>query len=185
MKDLTLKELWVVFFKAALALGGGPGIMAALEEELVERRRAIPGSDFQALYALGRTVPAGTMTAVAIAYGHRCRGWIGSLVAVTALVLPSALLTVVLTAAYGLLPSPALRVHSAILLPGALALVLMSAVKLGKEEARTAPTLAITVGALAGSLAGVHPLCVLLCGMLAGLVALRGEAAPGRAPTRK
>ena len=34
--------------------------------------------DFLATYAIGRIVPSGTMTAMAVAYGYRFGGWLGS-----------------------------------------------------------------------------------------------------------
>src|SRR5262249_451119 len=68
---LTRGELFRVFMKAGLAFGGSLGMVAALEEELVHRRRLVGREDFLATYALGRVVPCGTNTALAVAFGHR------------------------------------------------------------------------------------------------------------------
>jgi hypothetical protein len=56
------RVLFGVFFKAGLAFGGGLGILAVLEQELVTRRRAVGREEFLRLYGLGRIVPSGTMT---------------------------------------------------------------------------------------------------------------------------
>lgn len=100
---LSLRDLFVIFLRAGLAFGGGLGIMAALEEELVHKRGVVSRTDYLATYSLARFVPSGTMTAMAVAYGHRFGGWIGSAVAMAALVLPSTVLTILLTMAYGAL----------------------------------------------------------------------------------
>src|SRR5262249_2379803 len=100
---LSCWDLWVIFLKAGLVFGGGLAMMALLEEELVRKRRAVSREEFLTMYALGRLVPAGTTTAVAVTYGHRFGGWVGSVVAVTALVLPATVMILLLSMAYTLL----------------------------------------------------------------------------------
>ena len=78
------------------------GILAVLEQELVTRRQAVGREEFLRLYGLGRIVPSGTMTALAVAYGYRFAGLPGTVISLTALVLPALVLTVALTAVYGL-----------------------------------------------------------------------------------
>ena len=102
-QPISRRALFGIFFKAGLAFGGGLGILAVLEQELVTRRRAVGREEFLRLYGLGRIVPSGTMTALAVAYGYRFAGLPGTVIALTALVLPALVLTVALTAAYGLL----------------------------------------------------------------------------------
>ena len=97
---LSLRDLFVIFFKAGLAFGGGLGILAILEDELVTRRAAVTREDFLALYGIGRIVPSGTMTALAVAYGYRFGGYPGTVVALLGLTLPAFVLTVALTMAY-------------------------------------------------------------------------------------
>jgi hypothetical protein len=61
---ITSGELFLIFLKAGLAFGGGLGILAVLEEELVDQRRAVTKEEFLTIYGIGRIVPSGTMTAV-------------------------------------------------------------------------------------------------------------------------
>jgi hypothetical protein len=63
MAPIGLKDLFVIFLKAGLAFGGGLGILAVLEGELVTKRKALTREEFLTAYALGRLVPSGTMTA--------------------------------------------------------------------------------------------------------------------------
>ena len=75
---LTKGELFYIFLKAGLAFGGGLGILAVLEEELVDKRRAVTKEEFLTIYGMGRIVPSGTMTALAVAYGFKFGGLPGS-----------------------------------------------------------------------------------------------------------
>jgi chromate transporter len=184
--DLSCWDLFVIFFKAGLAFGGGPGILAALERELVGKRKVVSRAKLLTTYSLGRLVPTGTMTAVAVALGHQFRGWLGSAVAVLALVLPSTLVTLLLTAAYrSLRDGPALRLLSAVLLPAALAFILAAALKFGKDLLRPCGELVIAVAACVAAVAiGWHPFLILLGGGLIGLLAgnrLVGSKESGKA----
>ena len=78
MTPIGLRDLFVIFLKAGLAFGGGLGILAVLEDELVTKRKALTREEFLTVYALGRIVPSGTMTALAAAFGTRFGGAPGS-----------------------------------------------------------------------------------------------------------
>jgi chromate transporter len=161
-----------------LAFGGGPGIQAALEDELVRRRRVVTPEDFLTTYALARIAPAGTSTSLAVAYGHRFGGMTGTLLALAGLLLPSVTLTLLLTLSYASLAGgPVLPVLSAAILPAALAFMVLAALRLGREVYRPSLDLALAAGALAAALAfRPHPAIVLLAGGLAGMIFLRPAA---------
>lgn len=61
--------------KDGLAFGGGVGILAVLEEELVTRRGAISRENFLTYYGISRIVPSGSMTALAVAFGYGLGGF--------------------------------------------------------------------------------------------------------------
>jgi chromate transporter len=168
------RTLFRVFLRAGFSFGGGVSILGILEQELVQTRRLIDKREFMALYAVGRLVPAGTMTALAIAYGHRFRGFLGGLVALAGLLLPGLSLTLAATFGYARLQhSAVLPALIAVLLPAAVALVTTAALKLGDEVFRQRIPLAIAVGSFALELAtGLNPALVLLGGGLAGVLLL-------------
>lgn len=174
-KHLSLGDLFRAFFKAGLAFGGGLGIMAVLEKDLVVKKKVVTREDFLAMYSLGRLVPAGTTTALAVAYGHRFGGWLGGVIAMTALVLPSTILTILLTVAYGALQGgPAVAVLSATVLPAALAFIVAAAIRFGKGAYRPSADLVIAVVAfVAAFLFDVHPSLLLCGGGAVGLLAFR------------
>jgi chromate transporter len=170
---LTCRELFRVFLKAGLAFGGGLGILAVLEEELVRRRRVVSREDFLATYALARVAPCGTSTALAVAFGHRFGGWPGTVAALGGLVLPGLSLVIALSAAYPwLADGPLLGLLAVTLLPAALAFAAVAALRLGREVFRPSADLLLAAAAFAGALLGAHPSLLLLAGGVAGVLAL-------------
>ncbi|HEX2914340.1 MAG TPA: chromate transporter [Chloroflexia bacterium] len=174
---LSYRDLFVIFFKAGLAFGGGLGILAVLEDELVTRRKVVSREDFLANYALGRIVPSGTMTALAVAYGYRFGRWFGTAITLTALVLPAFIITVVLTVAYNVIQgSPIFDLLPVTLLPAALALIVAAALKLGKDVFK--PSLDFVLAALAFIGAYVFNLntaVLLLAGGIIGIFLFRSN----------
>jgi len=175
-QPINRRALFGIFFKAGLAFGGGLGILAVLEQELVTRRRAVDREEFLRLYGLGRIVPSGTMTALAVAYGYRFAGLPGTVISLTALVLPALVLTVALTAVYGLLHRQAWlpELLPVTILPAALAFIVVAGVRLGRDVFRPSWELLLAAAAFAGA-AVLHlsPVLLLLAGGVAGTVLFR------------
>ena len=175
-QPISRPVLFGIFLKAGLAFGGGLGILAVLEQELVTRRRAVDQEEFLRLYGLGRIVPSGTMTALAVAYGYRFAGLAGTVIALTALVLPALVLTVALTAVYGLVQRQAWlsELLPVTILPAALAFIVVAGLRLGREVFRPSPELLLAAAAFAGA-AVLHlsPVLLLLAGGVAGTVLFR------------
>lgn len=183
---LTLGQIFLVFFKAGCAFGGGLGILAVLEDELVTKRRAVTKDEFLTIYAIGRLVPSGTMSALAVAYGHRFGGFAGTVVALAALTLPAFLLTVALTIFYANVTDSALMdVFAVTILPAALALIVVAALRLGKGIFARHRELALAVLAfLAAFLTGANAALLLVLGGVIGIFVLRPTAKPV-APTEQ
>jgi chromate transporter len=180
---ITRRALFGIFLKAGLAFGGGLGILAVLEQELVTRRRAVDREEFLRLYGLGRIVPSGTMTALAVAYGYRFAGPIGTAIALCGLVLPALTLTVALTAAYGLLRrGPLLELLPVTILPAALAFIVVAALRLGRDIFRPSRELLLATAAFLGAAVfGLNPVVLLLAGGAAGTLLFgrgRGDREP-------
>ena len=132
-RPLTRTELFVVFFKAGWAFGGGLGILAVLEDELVTRRSVLTRDEFLTTYAIARLVPSGTMSALAVAYGRRFGGFAGTVIALFALTLPAFFLAVGLTIAYAYVSASAwFDLLPVTLMPAALGLIVVAALRLGK-----------------------------------------------------
>lgn len=150
--SIGLRDIFIIFLKAGMAFGGGLGILAVLEDELVTRRKALSRDEFLTIYGIGRVVPSGTMTALAVAFGYRFGGLPGTALALVALVLPAVLIAVVLTIAYGALSrGPVLDVLRVSVLPAALGLIVAAAVRLGKDVFRPSFELLLAVAAFVGA----------------------------------
>ena len=171
---LTRFELFLIFLKAGLAFGGGLGILAVLEDELVSKRRVVSREEFLTIYGIGRIVPSGTMTALAVAYGYKFGGMLGTVVALSALALPAFVLTVALTIAYYYLRTSRLfGLLPVTLMPAALALIVVAALKLGREVFRPSRELVIAGTAFACALfLQLNPAILLLAGGVLGALVL-------------
>jgi chromate transporter len=158
--------LFSIFLKAGLAFGGGLGILAVLEAELVDKRRAVTKEEFLTIYGIGRIVPSGTMTALAIGYGYKFGGLSGTVITLAALSLPVFVLTIALTIAYHYLRNS--RVFDLLpvtIMPAALALIVVAALKLGKDVFRPSRELIIAGAAFALALfLRLNPALILLAG---------------------
>lgn len=171
-RTLKIGELFTIFLKAGFAFGGGLGILSVLENELVTRRKLVTPDEFLTYYGIGRVVPSGTMTALAVAYGYRFGGWLGTVVALTALVLPTFVITILLTIAYQYLKgSELLTLLPATLLPAALALIVAAAISLGKNVFKPSLDLIVAALALTGALfLNISPSILLVAGGIFGML---------------
>ena len=177
---ITRGALFFIFLKAGLAFGGGLGILAVLEDELVDKRRAVTKGEFLTTYGIGRIVPSGTMTALAVAYGYKFGGLSGTVIALAGLSLPVFVLTVVLTIAYHYLRSSSIfDLLPVTIMPAALGLIVVAALKLGKDVFH--PSRELIIAGVAFVLAlffrGNPALILLAGGALGAFVLERSEVA--------
>ena len=174
-EKLSLWEIFLVFLKAGLAFGGGLGILAVLEEELVTKHKVVSREDFLTYYGIGRIVPSGTMTALTVAYGYRLGGVWGTVIALIAMVIPAFLITVLLTILYETFKNTDFLAWLAVsVLPAALGLILAAAFKLGKDVFR--PSLEFLLAAtafVAVFFFDLSPALVLVAGGLLGILFFR------------
>lgn len=173
---IPLWELFTIFFKAGLAFGGGLAILAVLEEELVRKRGALTRQEFLAIYGIGRIVPSGTSTALAVAYGSRFGGFPGTLVTLTGLVLPAFVITVSLTALYQLIrDTPLFGALESTVIPAALALIVVATLRLARVLREERRGVVLALGAFTGLyLFGVNPAVLLLLGGFASIALFHG-----------
>ena len=174
---LSLAQLFGIFFKAGCGFGGGLGVLALLQEQLVTLRRILPDKELMTLWSIGRLMPSGTMTAVAVAVGYRLCGFLGTVVALIAMIVPGFICVVVLTIAYGYLAHGAvLEYIDATLLPAALGIVVVSALRLGKPLFRVSLDIVFAVVAcLLLLVTHMNPAVMLLIGGFVGAFLLRGK----------
>lgn len=172
---MSLWELFRLFLKLGRQFGAGTAMTALLQEELVEKRRDLSRSEFMGLYGLARIVPSGSTTAMAVAFGHRFCGWLGTVVALVAMILPAFTLTVLLTIGRERLQGTAVfPLLNLTLMPAALAIVIVSTWKLAQEFFYPSVELLLAIGAVIAILFfGINPPLLLVSGGLIGAFTIR------------
>jgi chromate transporter len=172
---VSSRDLFWIFFKGGMAFGGGLGILAVLEDELVTRRNVVSREDFLTYYGISRIVPSGSMTALAVAYGYRLGGFRGTVIALTAMVIPALVITILLTMLYDVFrDADMLPWLEASVLPAALALILAAAIKLGKDVFRPSIEFVLAAAAFAAVFfLKWNPALVLVGGGLLGILIFR------------
>jgi chromate transporter len=94
---MKLWEIFVGFGRATLlGYGGGPSIIPLYEIEVVDRFHFMSKEDYGQALAFGNALPGPIATKLAAYIGFKVAGWAGAAVALTAVVLPTALLMVLL-----------------------------------------------------------------------------------------
>ncbi|MGI8499677.1 MAG: chromate transporter [Hassallia sp.] len=169
-KLLTYQDLLIIFLKAGMTFGGGVSILSELEDELVTHHKVVSKEDFLATYALGRIVPSGTMTALAVAYGYQFGSWLGTVIALVGLILPAFVITISLTVAYVYIKNASLLdLLPVTLLPAALALIVVAAFKLGKNVFRSSLDAILIVAAFVGTFVfNLNPTLLMVVGGILG-----------------
>ena len=97
----TLGGLFLSFLKIGISgFGGGFAVLSQIRHLVVQERRWLTEHDFVEALALGQSLP-GTAAGNAVTYlGFRLRGWRGATVALSAFILPSMLMMILLAIFY-------------------------------------------------------------------------------------
>jgi chromate transporter len=94
----SLLELSGVFFRIGnFTFGGGSATTAALQREMVERRRWYDTLQFGLCYALARVTPGTNLFAFCTASGWLLRGWSGAIAGLLVASIPSCVLVCLVT----------------------------------------------------------------------------------------
>ena len=101
MKRPTAAALAPLYLRlGSITFGGGDPTMAALQRELIDNRQWLTAEQHGLAYGLARVTPGTNVLAYCAATGWMIAGWLGSLLAVSGIVVPSALLAVWMCGAY-------------------------------------------------------------------------------------
>ncbi len=164
-------EVLGVFLRLSVTAFGGPAAhIAAMEEELVRRRRWVTPGEFLDLLSAANLVPGPNSTELAMHLGRRRAGWWGLLAAGCAFIVPTSLLVWVMAMAYvhyGARPDVSAFMRG--MQPVVLAVVVHAVWRLSRSLLRTLTPIVIAGLAVAALLLGVHELWVLVGAAVAGL----------------
>jgi chromate transporter len=153
----------------ATAFGGLGAALALVERELVTKRQWLTAADVTEALTYTKLLPGSTVVQVVAYLGYKLGGWSGSAVATAAFVFPSALMMLVLAAAYvSVTAVPAMRPAINGLTAAVVGLLLATTYRLGKANIADRITLGIALASVvAGAVLGVSAaLIVVVAGVL-------------------
>jgi chromate transporter len=177
---LSLLMLGQIFLRiGAMAFGGLGAALALVERELVDKRQWLTAADVTEALTYTKLLPGSTVVQVVSYLGYKLGGWSGSAVATAAFVLPSALLMLVLAAAYVSVSTvPAMRPAINGLTAAVVGILLATTYRLGKANIADRITLGIALAAIvAGTVLGISAALIV---MAAGLLEICLYALPLR-----
>jgi chromate transporter len=180
-----LTRSWVTV--GTQSVGGGTSTLLLIRRLAVERERWVSAREFGEAWALSQLSPGIHLVALAGLLGRRAAGWRGVVAAVGGMMIPAAAITVVLTAAYGLIAaSPLARAALAGIAPvtggmtiATAALLVRASARHGRARFATDVVVCLT-SLVAAVFLGVPTLAAIGAGAAIGALALGHEPPTSR-----
>jgi chromate transporter len=173
----SLSEVIRLFLKlGTIAFGGPAAHIALMHEEVVGRRRWVTEQQFLDLVGATNLIPGPSSTELAIYLGLRRAGWRGLVAAGVCFVAPAFAIVLglaVLYDRYGTTPVATDLLYG--VTPVVIAIIAHALVLLGRTAVKRVGLAIIGLAALAGYLAGLHPLLLLGLGAVVWLTVTAGR----------
>jgi chromate transporter len=177
----SLWELLIGFLRASnLGFGGGPAVIPLIQAE-VDRYGWMTDAQFSDAIAAANALPGPIATKMAAYIGYTLASWSGAFVAITATVLPTILVLIILGSLLKKYAhSPKLQAALKGVRPIITALLLIVAYEMGLTAiviARPSDLLTIAIAVAAAfciRFFKLHPVLLIVGSMLVGLVVFRG-----------
>jgi chromate transporter len=101
MKDVSLKDIFLIFLKiGAFAFGGVYSMLAFFERELVGKKKWISHEEFAESIVIGQLTPGAPIVNTGIFIGYTLKRLKGALATIAGQVLPSFLLVLIIAYLY-------------------------------------------------------------------------------------
>ncbi|MBM3499269.1 MAG: chromate transporter [Armatimonadetes bacterium] len=98
---MSLLQMFLTYLRiGATGFGGPMALIGMLQEQFVERKKAISSAEFAEGVAIGQILPGPIAIDAAVYVGYRLRGWLGAIAGAVGLILPPFLIMLVLTPLY-------------------------------------------------------------------------------------
>ena len=170
---------WVFLRIGTVAFGGLGAALALVERELVTKRQWLTAADVTEALTYTKLLPGSTVVQVVSYLGYKLGGWSGSALATAAFLFPSALLMVLLAAAYvatTALPAMGPTVNG--LTAGVVGILLATTYRLGKPNIKEPLTWGIALVAFAvGAFLGISAALIVVAAGLLGMILLAPPSA--------
>jgi chromate transporter len=168
----TLWDLFIAFFRASnFSFGGGPASIPLVQAEVVNKYKWLSNEEFADVLAIANSLPAPIATKLAGMIGYRVKGWLGALLAVLGVFLPTTLVVVFLgglIAKYA--DAPALQAMLKGVRPVVAVLLAQTAIQMGKKAFSGKITWMFGIAALFMMLflPSIHPAFLVIASMALG-----------------
>jgi chromate transporter len=173
----NLSEVIRLFLKlGTIAFGGPAAHIALMHEEVVGRRRWVTEQQFLDLVGATNLIPGPSSTELAIYLGLRRAGWRGLVAAGVCFVAPAFAIVLglaVLYDRYGTTPVATDLLYG--VTPVVIGIIAHALILLGRTAIKSVGLAIIGLAALAGYLAGLHPLLLLGLGAVVWLTVTGGR----------
>ena len=170
---MEILELFLTFAKiGSMMFGGGMAMLPLLQRELVDNKKWVTEEEILDYYAIGQCTPGIIAVNTATFVGRKRKGLIGGIAATLGVVFPSiVIITIIAAFLTNFAELKAVRDAFAAIRVCVCALILNSVIKLGKKTIVDAPTAAIFVLVVAGTLLlDISPIIFVIASALCGIV---------------
>jgi chromate transporter len=178
----SLSEVVRLFLKlGTIAFGGPAAHIALMHTEVVGRRRWVTEQQFLDLVGATNLIPGPSSTELAIYLGFRRAGWRGLVAAGACFIAPAFAIVLglaVLYDRYGTTPVATELLYG--VTPVVVAIIAHALVLLGRTAIKNVGLAIVGLAALAGYLAGLHPLLLLALGAVGWLTVTGGRRLASR-----
>ncbi len=171
------KLFWIFFRVGAFTFGGGYAMVPIIQKEIVENENLIETKEFIDIIAVSQSLPGPIAVNATIFTGFKLYGILGAISGLIGTVLPSLLTIVLLAIFYDRIKDiKTIQLFFQGVRPAIVALILMSAIKLGKAINRTKFNYFMMVTAFVSIVfLGFHPIIVVILCAASGLFYTRRE----------
>lgn len=179
-----LVQLCAVFLKLGPStFGGGYAMIAAIEREVVEKKKWLDRSEMADMISVAGSAPGGVAVNSAAFVGYRMAGVFGAIGAVAAITLPTFIIVFVLSL-LGMMFQDVPKVQAALkgVHAAVVALIIVAAFKMGKRSIMDAATLLLTAACVSLLLfTQIHSLYLIIGGPIIGVLVVLVKRALGMA----
>ena len=169
-------EMFITFFKiGAFTFGGGYAMIPLIEEEVVKNKGWIEKEEFMDILVVAQSLPGALAVNSSVFIGYRIGGFIGAIMALLAVVLPSFFIILIIAAFFMKFRD---NYYVNAVFKGITAavpmLVLVGAISLSKGLSKNIRTiLTITIALIALIFFNIHPVLVVVISGIYGAMFLR------------
>jgi chromate transporter len=176
-----LKLFWIFFRVGAFTFGGGYAMVPIIQKEIVEKEKLVEAKEFLDIVAVSQSLPGPIAVNATIFTGYKLLGTLGAVAGLLGTVLPSLIVIILLAIFYNSIRDmKAIQLFFKGVRPAIVALIFMSAIKLGESVDKTRFSLSVAVIAfISVVLLGLHPILVVIGCAAAGYLYTAKEGEDG------